>query len=185
MRRLKIMPEDYEPHKDPFGMDALYDALSAFCKEQGMDMPQFWIIEPDKFLEPEGGCLMPYAAVLHLSGKDRWEEFEASVIFQLTDFSDRENREMERSKLGIAFKELGEPVVRTTRLPESLSRQTNNLNFYRSAGMTKMPITWEDEAQRAYEVYVKGHIDMGPFANLMERVEYIGREIVYRYYEQR
>jgi len=46
-----------------------------------------------------------------------------------------------------------------------------------------MPITWEDEAQQAYEVYVKGQLGMGPFANLMERVEYIGREIVYRYYK--
>lgn len=60
---------------------------------------------------------------------------------------------MERSKLEIAFRDLGEPVVLTTR----------------------MPITWEDEAQREYEVYVKGHIDMGPFANLMERMEYIGK----------
>ena len=39
-----------------------------------------------------------------------------------------------------------------------------------------------DTLYDAYEVYVKGHIDMGPFANLMERVEYIGREIVYKYY---
>jgi len=57
-----------------------------------------------------------------------------------------------------------------------------------------MPITWEDDAQHEYEVYVKGHIDMGPFANLMERVEYIGKatgrrallgneEIVYRVYD--
>lgn len=43
-------------------------------------------------------------------------------------------------------------------------------------------VTWSDEAGREYEVYVKGQLDMGPFANLMERVEYIGREIVYRYY---
>lgn len=35
---------------------------------------------------------MPYAAVLHLSGKDRWEEFEASAFFLLADFSERENR---------------------------------------------------------------------------------------------
>ncbi len=180
MRRLKIMQEGYEPPMDPFGMDASCDALKTFCREQGMDVPRFWIIEPDKFLEPEGGCLMPYAAVLHLSGKDRWEEFEASVIFQLTDFSDRENREMERSKLEIAFRDLGEPVVLTTRIPESLSRQTNNLNFYKSVGMTKMPITWEDEAQCEYEVYAKGKLEMGGFVNLMERVEYIGKEIVYK-----
>lgn len=147
-----------------------------------MDAPEFWIINPDRYIDSEGGCLMPYAAVLRLSGKDRWEEFEASVIFLLTDFSERENREMERSKLEIAFRDLGEPVVLTTRMPEGLSRQRNNLDFYRSVGMTRMPITWEDEAQHEYEVYVKGRIDMGPFANLMERMEYIGREIVYRYY---
>lgn len=35
---------------------------------------------------------MPYAAVLHLSGKDCWEEFEASAFFLLADFSERENR---------------------------------------------------------------------------------------------
>lgn len=125
---------------------------------------------------------MPYAAVLHLAGKDRWEEFEASAFFLLADFSEREYREMEPSKLEIAFRDLGEPVVLATKVPEGLSRQRNNLNFYRSVGMTRMPITWEDEAQHEYEVYVKGQLDMGPFANLMERVEYIGREIVYRYY---
>lgn len=85
---------------------------------------------------------MPYAAVLHLSGKDRWEEFEASAIFLLTDFSERENREMEQSKLEIAFRDFGEPVVLTTRVPEGLSRQRNNLDFYRSVGMTRMPVTW-------------------------------------------
>lgn len=147
-----------------------------------MDAPQFWIINPDRYIDPGGGCLMPYAAVLHLSGKDRWEEFEASAFFLLTDFSERENREMEQSKLEIAFRDLGEPVVLTTRMPEGLSRQRNNLNFYRSVGMTRMPVTWEDNAQHEYEVYVKGHIGMGPFANLMERMEYIGKEIVYRYY---
>ncbi len=176
------MTDDYNPPFDPFGTDRMTDALKAFCREQGMDAPQFWIINSDRYVDPKGGCLMPYAAVLHLSGKDCWEEFEACAIFLLTDFSERVNREMERSKLEIAFRDLGEPVALTTRVPEGLSRQRNNLDFYMSVGMTRMPITWEGEAQREYEVYVKGHIDMGPFANLMERMEYIGREIVYRYY---
>jgi len=179
MRRLKIMTDDYNPPVDPFGTDRMTDALKTFCREQGMDAPEFWIINPDRYIDPEGGCLMPYAAVIHLSGKDHWEEFEASVIFLLTDFSERENREMERSKLEIAFRGLGETVVLTTRMPEGLSRQRNNLNFYKSVGMTKMPITWADEAQHEYEVYVNGNIDMGSFANLMERIEYIGKEIVY------
>ena len=183
MRRLKIMTDDYNPPVDPFGTDRVMDALKAFCREQGMDAPEFWIINPDRYIDPESGCLMPYAAVLHLSGKDRWEEFEAGAIFLLTDFSERENREMERSKLEIAFREIDVPVVLTTRRPEGLSRQRNNLIFYKNVGMTKMPITWADEAQHQYEVYVKGHIGMGPFANLMERLEYIGKGIVYRYYE--
>ena len=159
------------------------DALKVFCGEQGMDAPEFWMINPDRYVDPEGGCLMPYAAVLHLSGKDHWEEFEASAIFLLTDFSERESREMEQSKLEIAFRDFCEPVVLTTRVPEGLSRQRNNLDFYRSVGMTRMPVTWEDEVLHEYEVYVKGHIGMGPFANLMERLEYIGKGIVYRYYE--
>ena len=31
-----------------------------------------------------------------------------------------------------------------------------------------------------YEVYVKGQLEMGGFVNLMERLEYIGKEIVYK-----
>ena len=179
------MTEDYNPPVDPFGTDRMTDALKVFCREQGMDAPEFWIINPDRYIDHEGGCLMPYAAVLHLAGKDRWEEFEARAIFLLTDFSERENREMERSKLVIAFRDFGEPVVLTTWMPEGLSRQRNNLNFYRSVGMTRMPITWEDEAQREYEVYVKGQLEMGSFVSLMERMEYIGRAIVYKNYVQR
>jgi len=170
---------DCEPPRYPLGIDAMDFELKAFCREQGMDAPEFWIINPDRYINPEGGCLMPYAAVLHLSGKDRWEEFEARAIFLLTDFSERENREMEQSKLEIAFMDVGEPVALTTRMPEGLSRQSNNLNFYRGVGMIRMPITWEDEAQREYEVYVKGQLEMGPFVSLMEHVEYIGKEIIY------
>lgn len=43
----------------------------------------------------------------------------------------------------------------------------------------KMPVTWSDNAGRVYEVFLKGQLDMGAFANLMERVEYIGKEIIY------
>ena len=45
--------------------------------------------------------------------------------------------------------------------------------------MTRVPVTWSDERQQDYEVYTKGHIEMGGFVNLMERVEFIGKEIVY------
>ena len=96
-------------HSDPFGMNDLQDRLKRFCKEQSMDVPQFWIIQPD-------GYYMGYAASLHLSGKDRWEEFDAKVIFLLKDFSERENREAEERLLKHIFEELGEPVVLTVKV---------------------------------------------------------------------
>ena len=67
---------------DPFGMNDLQDRLKRFCKEQSLDVPQFWIIQPD-------GYYMGYAASLHLSGKDRWEEFDASFFCWKTSLSER------------------------------------------------------------------------------------------------
>lgn len=32
---------------DSFGMNDLQDRLKTFCREQSMDVPQFWIIQPD------------------------------------------------------------------------------------------------------------------------------------------
>lgn len=43
----------------------------------------------------------------------------------------------------------------------------------------KMPVTWMDEAGREYEVFLKGLLEMGSFANLMMHVEYIGKKIIY------
>ena len=53
--------------------------------------------------------------------------------------------------------------------------------FYAQVGLTKAPVTWSDEEQEVYEVYVKGQLEMGGFVNLMERVEYIGKEMVYKH----
>ena len=50
MRRLKMMTKDYNPPVDPFGTDMMTDALKAFCREQGMDAPEFWIISPDRYI---------------------------------------------------------------------------------------------------------------------------------------
>mgnify|MGYP007070292816 CR=1 FL=1 len=46
--------------------------LMPILKER-MEVPRFWAIEPDKFLK-EDGIIMPYAAIIQLSGKDRWED---------------------------------------------------------------------------------------------------------------
>jgi hypothetical protein len=169
MRILKIMSEEMEIPKDPFGTDDLQDRLKAFCREQGLEAPRFWIFPPD-------GYYICHAVSLHLNGKDRWEEFDTNVIFVLKDYSMRENREMEANRLKRMFKELGEPVVLTSKMAESPSNQQR---FYKSIGLTKMPVTWSDQYQNEYEVYAKGKLEMGGFVNLMERVEYIGKEYVY------
>ena len=168
MKRLKIMQEDPVSSKDSFGMNDLQDRLKLFCKEQSLDNPQFWIIQPD-------GYYMGYAISLHLNGKDRWEEFDAKVIFLLKDYSDRENRKAEEKLLKHMFEELGEPIVLTVKEVES----PNQLFFLKSIGLMKMPVTWSDSCQNMYDVYAKGNLEMGGFVNLMERIEYIGKEIVY------
>ena len=74
------------------------------------------------------------------------------------------------------FEELGEPVVLTVKAM-ALARQQL---FFKHVGMMKMPVTWADYQQNEYVVYAKGKLEMGGFVNLMERVEYIGKEIVYK-----
>jgi hypothetical protein len=119
---------------------------------------------------------MGYAASLHLSGKDRWEEFDAKVIFLLKDFSEREDRKAEERLLKHMFEELGEPVVLTVKAVAS----SNQLLFFKHVGMMKMPVTWADYQQKEYVDYAKGNLEMGGFVNLMEQVEYKGKEIVYK-----
>ena len=149
-------------------MNDLQDRLKEFCIDQSMNVPQFWIIKPDDYY-------MGYAVSLHLNGKDRWEEFDAKVVYVLRDFSDRENREAEERLLKHMFEEIGEPIVLTIKEVES----PNQLRFLKGIGLMKMPVTWSDTCQNVYDVYAKGNLEMGGFVNLMERIEYIGKEIVY------
>lgn len=149
-------------------MNDLQDRLKVFCKEQGLDIPQFWVIKPDDYY-------MGYAVSLHLNGKDRWEEFDANLVYVLRDFSDRENREVEERLLNHMFEEIEEPIVLTIKEVES----PNQLCFLKGIGLMKMPVTWSDTCQNVYDVYAKGNLEMGGFVNLMERIEYIGKEIVY------
>lgn len=144
------------------------DRLEVFCREQGIEHPMMRLIDVDDVLRP-------YAIPLHLSGKDRWEEFDAEVIFLLRDFPERENRKAEECRLSVMAEEFGIPCLLTTKAAFS-PRQDN---YYWKFGFMKMPVTWSDNAGRVYEVFLKGQLDMGAFANLMERVEYIGKEIIY------
>jgi len=154
---------------DEFGVCDLQDRMKAFCSEQGLEMPRFWVFPPD-------GVLICHAVSLHLTGKDRWEEFDAHAVFVLKDFSARENREMEANRLQCMFEDFGEPVVLTAKIAE---RPVNQQRFYESIGLVRTPVTWSDYHQNDYEAYVKGKLEMGGFVNLMEHVEYIGKEIVY------
>lgn len=170
MRRLKIMRDDVPMAcGDEFGISDLQDRLTSFCKEQGLEMPRFWIFPPN-------GVYINYAVSLHLTGKDRWEEFDAKVVYLLKDLNEIGNNEALANRLRCMFEDLGEPVVLTVKADESSNQQL----FFKGFGMTRMPVTWSDEHLQDYEVYTLGEIDMGGFVNLMERVEYIGKEIVYK-----
>lgn len=59
-------------------------------------------------------------------------------------------------------------------LPNSQQR------FNKGIGLTQMLVTQSNDQQNEYDVYAKGYMDMGSFINLMERVEYIGKEMVYK-----
>lgn len=155
---------------DEFDVNDLQERVKAFCKEQGWEMPRFWIFPP-------GGYSVCHCLSLHLKGKGNWKDVEASVVFMLMDFSTMDNREVEANHLSSMLKDLGEPVVLTSKVAARPARQQR---FYESVGLVKMPVSWEDDAQNEYEVYVYGNMVMDSFAYVMEQVEYIGKEIVYR-----
>ena len=155
---------------DILGVNDLQDRLKAFCRDQGLEAPHYWIFPPD-------GYYICHAVSLHLKGRDRWEEFDTNVVFVLKDFSIREDREIEENRLRCIFEDLGDPIVLTSKMAESPSNQQR---FYKSIGLTKMPVTWKDHHQNEYEVYVKGQLEMGKFVNLIEQLEYIGKEIVFK-----
>ena len=131
-------------------------------------MPRFWVFPPN-------GVYINFAVSLHMKGKDRWEVFDVNVVYLLKDLNEIGNNEALENRLRCMFEDLGGPVVLTVKADESNSQQ----RFFKSLGMMRMPVTWSDELQQDYKVYTKGDIEMGGFVNLMERVEFIGKEIVY------
>jgi len=150
----------------------MLDRLKAFCRELGLEVPRFWVMptEPDE-------CMVCHAVSVRLTGKDNWEGIEANVVFVLKDFSTMENREAEANRLQCIFKELGESVLLTAKVA---ARPDYQQRFYKSIGLVKMPVRWQDDEQDEYEVYVWGDMLMDTFAYVMEQVEYIGKEIVYK-----
>ena len=133
--------------------------LKMYCSEHGYESPRFW---PANFTKE-------YAVSLLMVGNDRLEEFDANVVFLLG-----EHGKNEAKLLGQILDELKEPVVLT--IPLALS--ANQQKLYKSLGFTLMPVRLTDTNEREHEVYIKGSMKMGGFANLMERVENIGSYVV-------
>lgn len=171
MRKLKIMSDDVPMASgDLLGVNDLQDGVKAFCKAEGLDAPRFWIFPPD-------GYYICHAISLHLNGKDGRNEYDANVVFVLKDFSARENRDMEANRLRCMFADFGEPIVLISKIAE---RADNQHLFFKSLGLSRVPVTWSDHHQNGYEVYMKGELEKSSFMNLMERVGNIGKFIFSR-----
>lgn len=164
------MSDDVEVARNPFDSEELMDRVKAYCREHNMEMARFGIFPPD-------GVYIFYGISMHLTGKDRWVEYDANVFFVLKDLSEMENRDVEEGRLRCIFEDIGEPIVLTSKVAVRPDKQQQ---FYKRIGLTKVPATWSDNHQNDYEIYTKGHIEMGGFVKLMERVEYVGKEIIYK-----
>lgn len=149
-------------------LNDMLERLTAFCREQGIELPIVRLIEVD-------GILMPYAIPLHLVKNDQMDKFEAEVVFLLVDFPNKENREAEKCRLKVIAEEFKRPCLLTMKAAFSPHQD----NFYRNLGFMKMPVTWSDEVGIVYEVFLNGQLEMGSFVSLMEHVEYIGKVIIY------
>ena len=133
--------------------------LKMYCSEHGYESPRFW---PANFTKE-------YAVSLLMVGNDRLEEFDANVVFLLG-----EHGKNEAKLLGQILDELKEPVVLT--IPLALS--ANQQKLYKSLGFTLMPVRLTDTNEREHEVYIKGSMKMGGWANMMTRVEGIDSDII-------
>lgn len=132
--------------------------LKVYCNEHGYESPRFW---PANFTKD-------YAVSLHMTDNG-WEEFDANVVFLLGEHGKNEAKLLDQ-----ILDELKEPVVLTIPLAVSAYQQ----KLYKSFGLVLVPARWTNKNQEEYEVYIKGQMNMGGFANLMDNVENIGGHVV-------
>ena len=147
---------DKKSHKD---ISIMTNELKMYCSEHGYESPRFW---PASYTKD-------FAVSLHMMGSDRWEEFDANVVFILG-----ENGKNNAKLLDHILEELQEPVVLTV----PLAVPANQQNFFKRLGLVLVPARWTNKNQEEYNVYVKGQMGMGGFVNLMEHVENIGGHVV-------
>ena len=132
--------------------------LKMYCREQGYGIPKFW---PASYTKD-------YAVSLHMTGDDQWEEFDANVVFLLGEHGKNETQLLRH-----LLEKLQEPVALIV-----LTESVNNQNIYKSLGFTLMPARWTDTNEREYEVYIKGSMKMGGWANMMTRIEGTESDII-------
>ena len=133
--------------------------LSKHGWEHGYDNLRFW----------PAGYSKDYAVSMHMTGNDRWEEFDANVVFILG-----ENGKNNAKLLDHILEELQEPVVLTVPLAVPTSQQI----LFKSLGLVLVPARLTNKNQEEYNVYIKGQMGMGGFVNLMEHMENIGGHVV-------
>ena len=155
---------------DEFGMSDLHNRLKAFCKEHGIDKPKSWRY---------GFCFWRrYAVSLHLVKHDRWDDFDANVVFLVNRRHKKYKKRRETKLIGRIVDDLQEPFVLT--LPTDMS--TERRNMLKGFGLSLMPVRWTafDDNEDEYEVFMKGQMEMGPFANMMEKVKETGKIVFKR-----
>ena len=150
--------------------------LKDYCKQQGMEVQRTFMIHPDD-------CQIVYAVSLHLKGSERWVDFDANVLYILKDYALRKDRSTEAMQLKCILASIEEPIVVTVRDSQpSTESSRKNIEFFKNCGLEQIPITWSDYRGFDYHVFSKGDLDMGGFASLMERIEYIGKEVIFKDY---
>jgi hypothetical protein len=127
--------------------------LSKHGWEHGYDNLRFW----------PAGYSKDYAVSMHMTGNDRWEEFDANVVFVLGEYGKKQTK-----LLGKILDELKEPVVLT--IP--LAVPANQQNFFKRLGLVLFPARWTNNLEE-FDIYIKGQMNMGGFVNLMERVAHL------------
>lgn len=152
-------------------MSKMWKNMKAYCKGHDLDKPKSWRYS---------FCFWcRYAVSLHFVGHDRWEDFDVKVVF-LKDRRHKKFRKRRETKLiGRISDNIQEPIVLT--LPAVMS--TERSNMLKDFGFMLMPVRWSanDDNEDEYEVYMKGQMEMGGFANMMEQIKKIGEILGQKY----
>lgn len=165
---IRIMTDLQQDPDDLFSDECRLTILKDNCEQEGLSVPQFWIIKPaDRY--------MGYAISLHLSeGKDD-NHYEANVVFVTNDLSSTKNRMVELSLLRLMKQELGGTIL----LSYKASASGRNDSILRAAGFEKMPARWHDKNGQEYEVFSRRCEDLKNPDRLMKRVEQLGKDIIF------